>query len=85
MPTSTKRSNLLLSSFVQSEVDTESVGHVLCKKADELDAVAICMATHNKVMIINLNLPLCAFGALVISERIRKFFDLVGRMSSTNA
>lgn len=33
---------------VQSEVDTESVGHVLCKKADELDAVAICMATHNK-------------------------------------
>lgn len=32
----------------QSEVDTESVGHVLCKKADELDAVAIVMASHNK-------------------------------------
>lgn len=34
--------------IIKSEVDTESVGHVLCKKADELDAVAICMATHNK-------------------------------------
>lgn len=34
---------------LQSEVDTESVGHVLCKKADELDAVAIVMASHNKV------------------------------------
>lgn len=33
---------------IQSEVDTESVGHVLCKKADELDAVAIVMASHNK-------------------------------------
>lgn len=32
----------------QSEVDTESVGHVLCKKADELEAVAIVMASHNK-------------------------------------
>lgn len=34
--------------IIKSEVDTESVGHVLCKKADELDAVAICMASHNK-------------------------------------
>lgn len=33
---------------LQSEVDTESVGHVLCKKADELDAVAIVMASHSK-------------------------------------
>ena len=33
---------------MQSEVDTESVGHVLCKKADELEAVAIVMASHNK-------------------------------------
>ncbi|KAF8056759.1 BRIX1-1 [Scenedesmus sp. PABB004] len=30
------------------EVDTESVGHVLCKKAEELDAAAIVMASHNK-------------------------------------
>jgi nucleotide-binding universal stress UspA family protein len=32
----------------QSEVDTESVGHVLCKKADDLDAIGIVMASHNK-------------------------------------
>jgi nucleotide-binding universal stress UspA family protein len=29
-------------------VDTESVGHVLCKKAQELSAVAIVMASHNR-------------------------------------
>eukprot|EP00879_Flechtneria_rotunda_P003575 GHRR01003809.1.p1 GENE.GHRR01003809.1~~GHRR01003809.1.p1 ORF type:complete len:175 (+),score=39.74 GHRR01003809.1:47-526(+) len=34
--------------IIKSEVDTESVGHVLCKKAEELDAAAICMASHNK-------------------------------------
>jgi nucleotide-binding universal stress UspA family protein len=34
--------------IIKSEVDTESVGHVLCKKADELEAVAIVMASHNK-------------------------------------
>eukprot|EP00878_Enallax_costatus_P017120 GHUV01017975.1.p1 GENE.GHUV01017975.1~~GHUV01017975.1.p1 ORF type:complete len:161 (+),score=47.40 GHUV01017975.1:79-561(+) len=34
--------------IIKSEVDTESVGHVLCKKAEELDAVGIVMASHNK-------------------------------------
>ncbi|KAF8056769.1 PHOS34 [Scenedesmus sp. PABB004] len=34
--------------IVKSEVDTESVGHVLCKKAEELDTAAIVMASHNK-------------------------------------
>eukprot|EP00877_Chromochloris_zofingiensis_P010422 jgi/Chrzof1/5633/Cz16g09200.t1 len=34
--------------IVKSEVDTESVGHVLCKKAEELDAICIVMASHNK-------------------------------------
>jgi nucleotide-binding universal stress UspA family protein len=39
---------LLLPLLPQSEVDTESVGHVLCKKAEELDAAAIVMACHSK-------------------------------------
>lgn len=39
---------LLQRAVLQSEVDTESVGHVLCKKAEELDAICIVMASHNK-------------------------------------
>jgi len=34
--------------IIKSEVDTESVGHVLCKKADELHAACMVMASHNK-------------------------------------
>lgn len=34
--------------IIKSEVDTESVGHILVKKADALDAVALVMSTHNK-------------------------------------
>jgi nucleotide-binding universal stress UspA family protein len=29
-------------------VDTESIGHVLCRKAQELCAVAIVMASHKR-------------------------------------
>ena len=32
----------------QSEVDTDSIGNVLCKKAQDLHAVAIVMASHSK-------------------------------------
>lgn len=34
--------------IVKSEVDTDSVGHVLCKKAEELDVFCVVMASHNK-------------------------------------
>lgn len=34
--------------IVKSEVDTDSVGHVLCKKAEELDAVCLVLASHSK-------------------------------------
>ena len=34
--------------LAQSEVDTDSIGNVLCKKAQDLQAVAIVMASHSK-------------------------------------
>lgn len=34
--------------LLQSEVDTESIGHVLCKKAHELKACAVVMASHSR-------------------------------------
>ncbi|KAG2499538.1 hypothetical protein HYH03_002484 [Edaphochlamys debaryana] len=34
--------------IVKSEVDTNSVGHVICMKAEELRAAAILMGSHNK-------------------------------------
>lgn len=34
--------------IMQSEVDTESVGHILVKKADQLKAVALVLSSQNK-------------------------------------
>ena len=34
--------------IVKSEVDTETIGHLLVKKAEELDAACIVVARHNK-------------------------------------
>ncbi|EFJ46744.1 hypothetical protein VOLCADRAFT_105406 [Volvox carteri f. nagariensis] len=34
--------------IIKSEVDTNSVGHVICMKADELKATCILMGSHNK-------------------------------------
>ena len=34
--------------IVQSEVDTNSVGHVICMKAEELKASCVLMGSHNK-------------------------------------
>lgn len=34
--------------IIKSEVDTQSIGHVVCKKAEELDAACVCLASHDK-------------------------------------
>ncbi|KAK9814802.1 hypothetical protein WJX72_011691 [[Myrmecia] bisecta] len=34
--------------IVKSEVDTDSIGNVICKKVLELNAAAVIMASHNK-------------------------------------
>ena len=39
---------MLSCAVTQSEVDTDSIGNVLCKKAQDLHAVAIVMASHSK-------------------------------------
>ncbi len=33
---------------MQYEVDTDSIGNVICKKAEELDVVVAIMARHTK-------------------------------------
>ena len=33
---------------LQSEVDTDSIGNVLCKKAQDLHAAAMVMASHSR-------------------------------------
>ena len=33
---------------MQSEVDTESIGNVVCKKAEDLDVAAIIVSLHSK-------------------------------------
>ena len=32
----------------QGEVDTDSIGNVICRKAVEVDAVAVVMASHTR-------------------------------------
>ena len=44
----------------QSEVDTDSIGNVLCKKAQDLKAVAIVMASHSKSSLQQFFLGRCA-------------------------
>ncbi len=34
--------------ILQSEVDTESIGNVVCKKAENLDVAAIVVSLHSK-------------------------------------
>eukprot|EP01024_Parvocaulis_polyphysoides_P023193 TRINITY_DN21442_c0_g1_i2.p4 TRINITY_DN21442_c0_g1~~TRINITY_DN21442_c0_g1_i2.p4 ORF type:complete len:156 (-),score=19.39 TRINITY_DN21442_c0_g1_i2:441-908(-) len=34
--------------IIKSEVDTDSIGDVVCKKAEELEACAVVMAKHQK-------------------------------------
>lgn len=34
--------------IIKYEVDNDSIGNVICKKADELDAALVVMARHNK-------------------------------------
>ncbi len=33
---------------MQGEVDTDSIGNVICRKADEVDAAAVVMASHTR-------------------------------------
>jgi nucleotide-binding universal stress UspA family protein len=34
--------------IIKSETDTDSVGHVLCKKAEDVSAACLVVASHNK-------------------------------------
>lgn len=34
--------------LLQSEVDTQSVGHIICEKAADLSAAFVLMGNHNK-------------------------------------
>jgi nucleotide-binding universal stress UspA family protein len=34
--------------IVKSDVDTDSIGNVICNKADMLKAAAVIMASHNR-------------------------------------
>lgn len=34
--------------FLQSEIAAASIGHNICKKAEEVDAACVIMASHNR-------------------------------------
>lgn len=39
---------MLLSFVVQSETDRESIGHIICQKAEDLKVTVVVMASHKR-------------------------------------
>ena len=46
---------MLNSLALQYEIDTDSIGNVVCKKAEELEAAVTVLARHRRVWVVCLN------------------------------
>ena len=63
--------------IVRFSTDNDSIGEVLCRRAEAVDAVAVIMASHNKVAYLCLSVHKTSACYLVIGICIGQFNDML--------